>query len=83
MMEKPTMTKNNNEEHMSRARAVRVLMEIQAAAARDGQPVATAALEMAVSNIVKRHRDSCRNKAKRRAERLAAAEAQKKEVENA
>ena len=76
-------SEHNEEDHMSRAEAVRILMHLQTIEARDGHPNINAALEMAVSNIVKRHRDSCRNKAKRRAERLAAAEAQKKEVENA
>ena len=72
-------TKGTNEapaeerEHMSRAEAVRILMQLQAIEARCGHANINAALEMAISYIVKRHRDTCRNKAKRRAERMAEA----------
>ena len=54
-------------ETMSRAEAVRTLMELQALEARAGRRNNTEALEMAINYIVKRHRDTCRNKAKRRA----------------
>lgn len=52
---------------MSRAEAVRILMQLQSIEARDGHPDINAALEMAIGHLVKRHRDVCRNKAKRRA----------------
>jgi hypothetical protein len=60
-------------ENMSRAEAVRILMQLQAVEARCGHANVNAALEMAICNIVKRHRDVCRNKAKRRAARMAEA----------
>lgn len=65
-------------EHMSRAEVVRILMQLQGIEARDGHPNINAALEMGIAAVLKRHRDTCRNKAKRRAERMA--EAATKEV---
>lgn len=65
------------EEHkimsMSRAEAVRILMQLQAAEARCGHTNVNAALEMAIGDIVKRHRNVCRNKARCRAARMAEA----------
>ena len=61
-------------EHMSRAEAVQILMQLQAIEARCGHGIVNDALEMAISYIVKRHRDICRNKAKRRAAKTAAQE---------
>ena len=54
-------------ECMSRAEGTRILMTLQAIVARAGYAHINAALEMGIRNIVKRHRDICRNKAKRRA----------------
>lgn len=59
---------------MSRAEAVRTLMQLQAVEARCGHGNINAALEMAIGHLVKRHRDVCRNKAKRRAARRELAE---------
>ena len=59
-------------EIISRAEAVRILMQLQAIEARCGHANINAALEMAISCIVKKHRNVCRNKAKRRAARMAA-----------
>ena len=58
---------DNENKRMSRAEAVQILMQLQALAARDGNVNINAALEMAISNSIKRHRETCRNKAKRRA----------------
>jgi hypothetical protein len=55
------------EEKMSRPEAVRILMQLQKLEAYDGNVNIIHAYEMAIACIVKRHRDSCRNKAKRRA----------------
>lgn len=52
---------------MSRADAVRVLMQLQRREARAGHVAECDALEQAVANIVRRHRQTCRNKAKRNA----------------
>ena len=60
-------------EHVSRAEAVRILMQLQKIEARAGHPNINAALEKAIAYIIKRHRDDCRNKAKRRAAAMAAA----------
>ena len=61
------MNKNYENECMSRAEAVQILMQLQAVEARCGHDNINAALEMAISCIVKKHRNVCRNKAKRRA----------------
>ena len=61
------------EPNMSRAEAVRILMQLQEVEARAGHPNINEALEMAIRNIVKRHRDACRYKAKRRAALMAEA----------
>ena len=60
-------------EKMSRPEAVRILMQLQKVEARAGNVNITRAYEMAIAHIVKRHRDDCRNKAKRRAAARAAA----------
>ena len=52
---------------MSRADAVRVLMQLQRREARAGHVAESDALEQAIANIVRRHRQACRNKAKRNA----------------
>ena len=54
-------------ECLSRAEAVRILMDCQRGAAKEGYPEIVEALSMAIANIVRRHRQCCRNKAKRRA----------------
>ena len=74
----PEMVRGEEREHMSRAEAVLILMRLQGIEARYGHANINAALEMAIAAVLKRHRDTCRNKAKRRAARMA--EAAKKEV---
>ena len=64
-------SEHNEEDHMSRAEAVRILMQLQKVEARAGHPNINEALEMAVANLIRRHRQVCRNKALRRAERMA------------
>ena len=64
-----------DEEKMSRPEAVRILMQLQGLEARDGNVNIMRAYEMAIACLVKRHRDACRNKAKRRATAWAAAAA--------
>ena len=68
----------NAEEKMSRPEAVRILMQLQKVDARLGNVNIVRAYEMAVACIVKRHRDNCRNKAKRRAAAMSAAEKEEK-----
>ena len=68
----PEMKRGEEErEHMSRAEAVRILMQLQVIEARAGNPNINDALEMAVANLIRRHRQFCRNKAKCRAARMA------------
>lgn len=71
MLKTPIDEEENVPECMSRAEATRILMQLQAVEARDGLANINAALEMAISCIVKKHRNVCRNKAKRRAARMA------------
>ena len=54
------------EEKMTRPKAVRILMQLQKLEAREGYVNIVRAYEMAIDYIVKRHRDDCRNRAKRR-----------------
>ena len=61
------------EPNMSRAEAVRILMQLQVIEARAGHANINEALELAIRNIIRRHRQECRNKAKRHAERMAEA----------
>lgn len=61
------MNEHYENECMSRAEAVRILMRLQGLMARCGLVNINAALEMAISCIVKKHRNVCRDKAKRRA----------------
>ena len=65
----PSSSTNEHYENkrMSRAEAVRILMLLQAIEACDGHANINKALEMAVANLIRRHRQVCRNKAKRRA----------------
>lgn len=51
---------------MSRPEATRILMELQRVEALSGHVRNTQALEMGVAQLVRRHRQQCRNTAKRR-----------------
>lgn len=66
-------SEHNEEDHMSRAEAVRILMQLQEVEARAGHPNINEALEMAVASLIRRHRQVCRNKALRRAALMAEA----------
>lgn len=69
------MNEKTKKESISRAEAVKVLMQLQRAAAKQGKVELVEAVSMGIYNIVRRHRQSCRNKAKRAAasEKAAAA----------
>lgn len=66
------------EEKMTRPKAVSILMQLQKLEAREGYVNIVRAYEMAIDYIVKRHRDDCRNRAKRRASAMAAAAKEEK-----
>ena len=66
------------EEKMTRPEAVRILLLLQKLEAREGFVNIVRAYEMAIDCIVKRHRDDCRNKAKRRAAAMTAAAKEEK-----
>ena len=57
---------NEAEIGISRAEAVGRLMELQRIVAHAGEARMVKALEMAISNIWRRHRQSCRNLVRRR-----------------
>ena len=59
------MNEETKKESISRAEAVKVLMQLQRAAAKRGEVELVEAVSMGIYNIVRRHRQSCRNKAKR------------------
>ena len=66
------------EEKMTRPETVRILMQLQKLEARAGNVNIVRAYEMAIDYIVKRHRDDCRNRAKRRASAMTAAAKEEK-----
>ena len=74
----PEAARKFAEEKMTRPEAVRILMQLQKVDASAGNVNITRAYEMAIAHIVKRHRNDCRNKAKRRAAAMSAAAKEEK-----